>query len=215
MVPALEWLPAYDRRWLQRDVVAGLTTAAVILPKAMAYAALAGLPVQVGLYTALVPTAVYAFLGSSRRLSVSTTTTIGILTAAEVAAVAPDGDPAQAMAVASTLAVMVGLLLVLASALRLGFLANFISDPVLTGFKAGVGVVIVVDQVPKLLDIHFHEGRLLRERDCDCAAQPRDVARHPGGGGGHAGGHGGAAEAGPAGAGTAGGRRRAPSPRRA
>ena len=158
LIPALDWLPAYDRRWLSRDVVAGLTTAAVTLPKAMAYAALAGLPVQAGLYTALVPTAVYACLGSSRRLSVSTTTTIGILTAAEIAAVAPDGNPAQAMAVASTLAVMVGLLLVLASALRVGFLANFISDPVLTGFKAGIGVVIVVDQVPKLLDLHFDKG---------------------------------------------------------
>jgi len=158
LVPAMEWLPRYDRAWLPQDVVAGLTTAAVILPKAMAYGALAGLPVQAGLYTALVPTAVYAFLGSSRRLSVSTTTTIGILTAAEIAAVAPDGNPAQAMMVASTLAVMVGLLLVLASALRLGFLANFISDPVLTGFKAGIGVVIVVDQVPKLLGIHFDKG---------------------------------------------------------
>jgi high affinity sulfate transporter 1 len=154
----MDWLPRYDRAWLPQDVVAGLTTAAVILPKAMAYGALAGLPVQAGLYTALVPTAVYAFLGSSRRLSVSTTTTIGILTAAEIAAVAPDGNPAQAMMVASTLAVMVGLLLVLASVLRLGFLANFISDPVLTGFKAGIGVVIVVDQVPKLLGIHFDKG---------------------------------------------------------
>jgi MFS superfamily sulfate permease-like transporter len=100
LIPALEWLPAYNRDWLPRDVVAGLTTAAVILPKAMAYAALAGLPVQAGLYTALVPTAVYAFLGSSRRLSVSTTTTIGILTAAQVVAIAPAGDPAQAMAAA-------------------------------------------------------------------------------------------------------------------
>ena len=158
LVPAMEWLPRYDRAWLPQDVIAGLTTAAVILPKAMAYGALAGLPVQAGLYTALVPTAVYAFLGSSRRLSVSTTTTIGILTAAEIAAVAPDGNPAQAMMVASTLAVMVGLLLVLASILRLGFLANFISDPVLTGFKAGIGVVIVVDQVPKLLGMHFDKG---------------------------------------------------------
>ncbi len=158
LIPALEWVPRYDRRWLQSDLVAGLTTAAVILPKAMAYAALAGLPVQVGLYTALVPTAVYAFLGSSRRLSVSTTTTIGILTAAEIAAAVPDGNAAQALAVASALAVMVGALLALASALRLGFLANFISDPVLIGFKAGIGVVIVVDQVPKLLDIHFPKG---------------------------------------------------------
>jgi high affinity sulfate transporter 1 len=158
VVPALEWLPAYDRTWLPRDIVAGLTTAAVILPKAMAYAALAGLPVQVGLYTALVPTAIYAVFGTSRRLHVSTTTTIGILTAAEIASAAPGGSTAQLMTVASTLAVMVGILLVMASALRLGFLANFISDPVLTGFKAGIGVVIVVDQVPKLLGIHFDKG---------------------------------------------------------
>ena len=158
LIPVLDWVPDYDRGSLPRDLVAGLTTAAVILPKAMAYAALAGLPVQVGLYTALVPTAVYAVLGTSRRLSVSTTTTIGILTAAEIAMVVPDGNAVQALAVATALAVMVGLILVLASALRLGFLANFISDPVLTGFKAGIGVVIVVDQVPNLLDIHFHKG---------------------------------------------------------
>ena len=76
LIPALEWLPAYDRASLRPDFVAGLTTAAVVLPKAMAYATLAGLPLQVGLYTALVPTAVYAILGSSRRLSMSTTTTL-------------------------------------------------------------------------------------------------------------------------------------------
>jgi sulfate permease, SulP family len=158
VVPAFGWLPAYERGWLPRDVVAGLTTAAVILPQALAYAALAGLPAHVGLYTVLVPTAVYAVLGTSRRLSVSTSTTLGILTAAQIAAAAPGGDAAQAMVVASTLAVMVGLVLVAASALRLGFLANFISDPVLTGFKAGIGVVIVVDQVPKLLGIQVQKG---------------------------------------------------------
>ena len=158
IVPALDWLPRYDRAWLPQDVVAGLTTAAVIVPKAMAYAALAGLPVQAGLYTALVPTAIYALLGSSHRLSVSTTTTIGILTAAQVATLVPDGNGPQAMAVASTLAFMVGALLVLASLLRLGFLANFISEPVLIGFKAGIGVVIVADQVPRLLGIHFEKG---------------------------------------------------------
>jgi sulfate permease, SulP family len=158
LIPALAWLPGYRREDLPRDLVAGLTTSAVILPKSMAYAALAGLPVQIGLYTALVPTAVYALLGSSRRLSVSTTTTLGILTAAEIALLVPDGNPGRALAVASTLAVMVGAVLLLASVLRLGFLANFISEPVLVGFKAGIGCVIVVDQVPKLLGIHFAKG---------------------------------------------------------
>jgi high affinity sulfate transporter 1 len=157
-VPAFGWLPRYDGSWLRSDVIAGITTASVILPKAMAYATLAGLPVQVGLYTVLLPTVVYALLGTSRRLSVSTTTTLGILTAAEIADVAPRADAAQALAVATTLALAVGVVLVLAALLRLGFVAQFISEPVLSGFKAGIGIVIVVDQVPKLLGIHFEKG---------------------------------------------------------
>ena len=83
------WLAGYRREWLRLDVVAGLTAAAVVIPKAMAYATIAGLPVQVGLYTALVPTVIYALLGTSRVLSVSTTTTIAILVGTELARVAP------------------------------------------------------------------------------------------------------------------------------
>ena len=123
---ALAWLRAYDRGWLSADVVAGVTTASVIIPKAMAYATVAGVAVQVGLYTALLPMAAYALVGSSRLLSVSTTTTIGILTAAAIADVAPDANLAQAALVAATLAVLVGLMLVAAGLLRLGFVADFI-----------------------------------------------------------------------------------------
>src|SRR5215470_12215839 len=97
-----------DRSWLKADVVAGLTTSAVVIPKAMAYATIAGLPVQVGLYTALVPMAVYAALGTSRVLSVSTTTTLGILCASSLAEAVPGGDPAALIAASSTLAVLVG-----------------------------------------------------------------------------------------------------------
>jgi high affinity sulfate transporter 1 len=138
--------------------VAGLTAAAVVIPKAMAYATIAGLPVQVGLYTALVPMVIYALLGASRPLSVSTTTTIAILTAAALGRVAPGGDAASLAAAAATLTLLVGAVLVAASMLRLGFVANFISEPVLVGFKAGIGLVIVLDQVPKLLGIHFDKG---------------------------------------------------------
>jgi SulP family sulfate permease len=140
---------------LRADLLAGLITAAVVIPKAMAYATIAGLPVQVGLYTALVPMVVYALLGTSRPLSVSTTTTIAILTAARLGEVAPDADPAALSGAAATLCVLVGGMLLAASLLRLGFVANFISEPVLIGFKAGIGLVIVLDQVPKLLGIHF------------------------------------------------------------
>ncbi len=157
-LPILGWLASYQREWLRPDVIAGLTTAAVVIPKAMAYATVAGLPVQVGIYTAFVPMVVYALLGTSRPLSVSTTTTIGILTGAQLAAVVPSGDPVQLLAAATTLTILVGLMLLIASVLRFGAIASFISEPVLTGFKAGIGVVIVLDQLPKLLGIHFDKG---------------------------------------------------------
>jgi SulP family sulfate permease len=156
-------LREYRREWLRPDVIAGLTTAALVLPKAMAYATIAGLPVEVGLYTVLMPMLVYAILGSSRPLSVSTTTTIALLTATELAQVAPGGDPVVLLKTASTLALLVGAFLLLASILRLGFIANFISDPVLAGFKAGIGFVVIVDQLPKLLGIHVGNEPFLRK----------------------------------------------------
>lgn len=127
----------------------------------MAYAVIAGLPVQVGLYTVLVPIVIYAVLGTSRVLSVSTTTTIAILTATQLASLGPGATEAQLIGAATTLSLMVGAALVLAAVFRLGAVANFISDPVLTGFKAGIGLVIVVDQVPKLLGIHFDKSSFL------------------------------------------------------
>src|SRR5271167_4890028 len=156
------WLVTYRKGWLRPDVIAGLTTAAVVIPKAMAYATIAGLPVQVGLYTAFLPMVIYAVLGTSRALSVSTTTTLAILAAAELGEVVPNGDPASLLAASATLTLLVGAMLVLASVLRLGFIANFISEPVLIGFKAGIGVVIVLDQVPKILGVHFARGTFVQ-----------------------------------------------------
>jgi MFS superfamily sulfate permease-like transporter len=160
--PLPEWLASYRRDWLRPDIVAGLTTGAVIIPKAMAYAMMAGLPVQVGLYTALVPMVIYAVLGTSRVLSVSTSTTLAILTAAELGHVVPSGNPAALLRASATLALLVGAALVLACILRLGFVADFISEPVLVGFKAGIGLVIVGDQVPKILGIHFARGTFVQ-----------------------------------------------------
>lgn len=154
----LERLGFDQRDWLRLDLVAGLTTAAVVVPKAMAYATIAGLPVGVGLYTAFVPMVIYAILGTSRPLSVSTTTTLAILTGTQLALVVPGGDTAALLTASATLACLVGIMLILASVLRLGVVASYISEPVLTGFKAGIGLVIVLDQVPKLLGIHFDKG---------------------------------------------------------
>jgi high affinity sulfate transporter 1 len=148
---------------MRLDVVAGLTAAAVVLPKAMAYATVAGLPVAVGLYTAFIPMVLYALLGTSRVLSVSSTTTIAILAGTQLGLVVPDGDPARLLTATATLTAMVGVFLLLASVLRLGFVANFISTPVLTGFKAGIGLVIVLDQLPKLLGVHIEKAGFFRD----------------------------------------------------
>ena len=148
---------------LRFDVVAGLIAAAVVVPKAMAYATVAGLPVAVGLYTAFVPMIVYALLGSSRVLSVSSTTTLAILAGTQLGLAVPDGDPARLLVAAATLTALVGAMLVLAGVFRLGFVADFISLPVLTGFKAGIGLVIVLDQVPKLLGIHIDKQGFFRD----------------------------------------------------
>lgn len=156
------WLTSYRREWFRPDLIAGVTTAAVIIPKALAYATIAGLPVQVGLYTAFLPMVIYAVLGTSRVLSVTTTTTIAILAAAELGEVAPGADVATLLAASATLTLMVGAMLVIASLLRLGFVANFISEPVLVGFKAGIGLVIVFDQFPKIFGVHIAKSGFFR-----------------------------------------------------
>jgi high affinity sulfate transporter 1 len=127
----------------------------------MGYATLAGLPVQVGLYTAFVPMLVYAVLGSSRVLSVSTTSTLAIVTLTALHDVLPNTNQAGLLQASALLTLMVGGILMFAALLRLGFVADFISEPVLVGFQAGIGIVIVVDQLPKMLGIHISKGSLL------------------------------------------------------
>lgn len=156
-----DWLVSYRKGWLRLDIIAGVTAAAVVIPKSMAYATIAGLPVEVGLYTAFLPMVIYAFLGTSRVLSVTTSSTIAILTAAELGEVAANGGAHSLLTATVTLTFLVGAILVLAWALRLGFIANFISQPVLIGFKAGIGVVIVLDQIPKLTGVHISKGTFL------------------------------------------------------
>jgi high affinity sulfate transporter 1 len=148
---------------LAAAILPGLTTAAVVVPKALAYATIAQLPVQAGLFAALVPMAVYAVLGTSRVLSVSTTTPIAILCASAIGEALATDPSLNPLTAAATLSLLVGLILLACRLLRLGFVSNFISEPVLTGFKAGVGCVIVVDQLPKLLGIHIHKEGFFRD----------------------------------------------------
>ena len=107
-LPIIRWLPGYPKAWLGADLVAGITAAAVVIPKAMAYATIAGLPVEVGLYTAFIPMVIYAILGTSRPLSFSTTSIIAILVATQLAIVAPGRGANELIVAASTLTLLVG-----------------------------------------------------------------------------------------------------------
>lgn len=139
---------------VRADVVAGVAAGGVVIPQAMGYAGVAGLPVEVGLYTCIVPMAAYALLGGARRLSMSTTSTIVALAGLALAAAGlPEDDPEAAIAAVSTLTLLTGLALLAFFLLRVGWVVDAISDTVVVGLKVGVGLTIIVDQLPHLLGL--------------------------------------------------------------
>ncbi|TDE94293.1 SulP family inorganic anion transporter [Occultella glacieicola] len=147
----LPTLTGYRREWLLPDVVGGLSAGAVVVPQAMAYATIANLPVQVGLYTAIVPLAVYALLGGSRTMSVTTTSTIATLTATTLVSAGVAAGSDDALGSLMTLTLLVGIVLLIARLLRLGSLVENISGATVLGLKIGVGATVAVGQLPKLL----------------------------------------------------------------
>jgi len=155
-VPALGWLRQYDRAWLGPDLLAGATAAAVVIPQAMGYATVAGLPVEIGLYTCIFPMLIYAFLGTARRLSFSTTSTIVALTGLAMTTANPSST--DLVSTATTLTLMVGVLLIVFRLIRLGWMLEAVSEATLAGLKVGVGLTIIADQLPKLLGIPPTEG---------------------------------------------------------
>jgi high affinity sulfate transporter 1 len=158
--PFASWLFTYRREWLRGDLVAGVTVAAIVIPNLMAYGLLAGLTVEAGLYTALAAMLVYPLLGSCRVLIVSTSSALAMMTASAVGAMAQTHG-AEPLTVAATLALMAGGVLIAASLLRHGFLANYISLPVLVGFQAGVGIVIIAGQARSLLGVEIESATTL------------------------------------------------------
>ncbi|KYJ99458.1 SulP family inorganic anion transporter [Microbacterium sp. CH1] len=151
----LSTLDGYQRRWIVRDVLAGLSAGAVVVPQAMAYATIADLPVQVGLYTCIVPMLVYALLGGSRAMSVSTTSTIATLTATTLVSAGVAAGADDAIGALMMLTLLVGVVLLLARACRLGSLVENISGATVLGLKIGVGATVAVGQLPKLLGESF------------------------------------------------------------
>lgn len=152
MIPAAEWLRSYDSESFRDDLRAGLVVAVMLVPQSMAYAALAGLPPVAGLYASIVPLVAYALLGTSGQMAVGPVAVVSLLTASGLAPLA-DGNTAEYIALAGTLALMVGLIQLALGALRLGSLTNLLSHPVLTGFMAAAALIIGLSQLRPFLGL--------------------------------------------------------------
>lgn len=160
LVPIATWLPHYRRSWLGRDVLAGLAVAAVAIPTAMGYSSVALVPVQVGLYSLPAAMILYAILGSSRQLAMGPTSTVAVMSGAVIAGHGGTGSPTEAVALTAGVAIASGLWLALFGVLRLGWVTDFISRPVIVGFSFGLGLTVIAGELPHLLglptsSVHF------------------------------------------------------------
>jgi high affinity sulfate transporter 1 len=161
LFPPARWLPQYRAAWLPHDLIAGITLAAYAVPVSLAYASLAGLPPQHGIYCYLLGGAAYAVFGTSRQLAIGPTSAISMLVGTTVAGMA-GGDPVRWVQIAALAALIFALLSFIAWMLRLSSLVNFISETILLGFKAGAALTIALTQLPKLFGVpgggeHFFE----------------------------------------------------------
>jgi SulP family sulfate permease len=157
LLPVTKWARSYNKEWLRPDIIAGITVGAFTIPEAMAYVSLAGLPPQVGLYSAMVALLVYVIFGTSKQLSIGPTSTISILVGATIGSLMVV-NTSQYFMMASLVAVMVGIFALISWVLRLGFIIKFISKTVLTGFLAGLALYIASGQIPTLLGIYGGSG---------------------------------------------------------
>ena len=156
-LPIVKWLPDYDQSWFQSDVIAGVTVAAAVIPEALAYASLANLPPETGLYAALLAVIGYLFFGVSRQVIVGPTSPLALLLASSVGVIAI-GSPFMYASLIALTTILVGAIALLAWILRLGFLVNFVSGSVLTGFSAGAALYIVSTQLGILFGIEGGTG---------------------------------------------------------
>lgn len=159
-LPILTWLPHYNRRLGSADVLAGLIVTVMVIPQSLAYAVLAGLPAVVGLYASLLPAMIYVLLGTSRTLAVGPVAIIALMTGAVLADIATPGTPEYLQA-ALALSLLSGVMLLLMGMLRMGFIANFLSHPVIGGFLSAAGVLIMASQAGYLLGVELNTRELL------------------------------------------------------
>ncbi len=154
IIPLLDWLPKYKKSQFKGDVVAGLTVATVLIPQGIAYALIAGLPPIYGLYSALIPQIIYAIFGSSRQVAIGPVATDSLIVAASVSTIALMGSESY-IAIAIFLALLVGTIQFLMGVFRLGFIVNFLSRPVITGFTSAVAITIGLNQFKNFFGVDF------------------------------------------------------------
>lgn len=159
-LPILSWLKDYDRQALSSDMVAAVIVTIMLIPQSLAYAMLAGLPPEVGLYASIMPLLLYTLFGTSRTLSVGPVAVISLMTAAALGKLALEGS-AEYLTAAIVLALMSGLILVVMGIFKLGLLANFLSHPVISGFISASGILIAASQLPHILGVSAQGHNLL------------------------------------------------------
>ncbi|MBT8241950.1 MAG: hypothetical protein KJN63_12060, partial [Acidimicrobiia bacterium] len=159
-LPIVRWLPLYDRSRLRGDIVAGAIVAALMVPQSLGYARIAGVPVEVGLYAVPLALLAYAVLGSSPQLIVGPASTVAIVSGSLVADIASD-NPEDAVAITAALAIAAGIVLIATGLLRVAWVAEFLSKPIVTGFVFGLTLAIVVGELPSLLGIPKPQGNLV------------------------------------------------------
>jgi high affinity sulfate transporter 1 len=163
-IPILSWLPRYNRAWLVADIIAGLTLWGLVVPEGMAYAGIADLPPQAGLYTLVASLLVYALFGSSRHLSVGATSATAALIASTVVALGvTSADMPTYQAYAVTLVLVIGVVFLVAGLAKLGWVTQFLSKPVMDGFVTGLAIFVAVGQLNKLFGVEKGEGNVFQK----------------------------------------------------
>src|SRR5689334_3227414 len=159
-LPMVGWLPHYQVAWLRGDLVAGAVVAALAVPQALGYASIAGAPVQVGLYAVPIALIAYAVFGSSRQLVVGPVSTVSVLSGSLLAGFGVAGT-ARAASYTAALALGSGLVLLTAGFLGVGWVAEFLSKPIVTGFVLGLTVLVILSEVPHLLGVPTPKGQVV------------------------------------------------------
>ena len=160
--PIIGWVRSYQREWLRDDLVSGVVVGTIMIPVAMAYAQMAGVPVQAGLYSAIVGMTAYAIFATSRHLKITTSSTMSIMSLAVVAPLAA-GDPTAFMALTSALALTVGIIMLVLGIIKLGFISDFLAKSVMTGYIFGVACLIAISQLPKVFGVSGGSGTFFEQ----------------------------------------------------